>query len=352
MKKITSFLIFCSGAAPSLLSRVPTETSKFVGIGMAVFLTGLFASAAAGYALSLVFSQWGAVWIAAALWGLTIFNLDRFIVSSMRKEGKTGRELLLSLPRVLLAIIISIVIARPLELKIFEKEIDSELVVMRQETLRAQELAIEMRFEKERGALLAEQERWRSRLRAKEQQRDGLIQLAQQEADGTGGSRQKNLGPIYKAKKADADRAQSEYSELLAATNLATDSIGRKLSVIDAAMSQARSTLNGAGLDGLASRLEAFQRFKNKSRAVAWADVFILLLFIAIETSPVIIKLLAPKGPYDDLQWAEEHRHAVVAVEAVAHQSEAIRNTVVNLNDGEKSFANDRLDRLLNRPRV
>jgi tRNA splicing ligase len=34
-----------------------------------------------------------------------------------------------------------------------------------------------------------------------------------------------------------------------------------------------------------------------------------MLLFLAIETAPVIVKLMSSKGPYDDL--LEQHEHAV-----------------------------------------
>src|SRR5690606_32051867 len=130
MRAIISFFWFCSGADAELLKKCPTETSKYTGIGATVFLTGVFAFLSASYALYTVFDNvWSAI-LFGLVWGIMIFNLDRFIVSSMRKERKPHRELLMALPRLILAVLISIVIARPLELKIFEKEIAPELVLM------------------------------------------------------------------------------------------------------------------------------------------------------------------------------------------------------------------------------
>lgn len=85
-----------------------------------------------------------------------IFNRDRFIVSSMRKNGHTQQEWLTALLRILLAIIISIVTAKPLELKIFEKEAESEIAVMIQEDLANQERIVGERFEDGRLQLQAE----------------------------------------------------------------------------------------------------------------------------------------------------------------------------------------------------
>jgi hypothetical protein len=65
------------------------------------------------------------------LWGLMIFNLDRFIVTSTGKgdgtEKITGQEFLNALPRMFLGTIIAITISAPLEIRIFKSEIDLEV---------------------------------------------------------------------------------------------------------------------------------------------------------------------------------------------------------------------------------
>ena len=133
MDKLRHFFWLCSGAHHATLEKSPSESSKYVGIGATIFFTGLFAALAGGYALYTVFDN---VWLAALfglIWGLMIFNLDRYIVSSMRKEGTKSQEFGTAIPRILLALLISIVIAKPLELKIFDKEIRAELNLMEQE---------------------------------------------------------------------------------------------------------------------------------------------------------------------------------------------------------------------------
>jgi hypothetical protein len=62
------------------------------------------------------------------VWSLLIFNLDRFIVSTIRKRDKFTSELLQAIPRIILAVIIAIVISKPLEIKLFEKEINTVLL--------------------------------------------------------------------------------------------------------------------------------------------------------------------------------------------------------------------------------
>src|SRR5690606_24163488 len=53
----------------------------------------------------------------------------RYIVSSISKSGSGNQQILQATPRILLAIMIGIVISRPLELKIFDKEIREKLKV-------------------------------------------------------------------------------------------------------------------------------------------------------------------------------------------------------------------------------
>jgi TfoX/Sxy family transcriptional regulator of competence genes len=83
-------------------------------------------------------------------WWLLIFSLDRFIVSSIKKSSSFFLQLLQAFPRIILAIIIGLVIAMPLELKIFEKEINLQLVKMQNEELienkKTQEAVVSVRF--------------------------------------------------------------------------------------------------------------------------------------------------------------------------------------------------------------
>src|ERR1700749_3618730 len=131
MKKITRFFWFCSGAHIGTLKKYPIEHNKYVGIGATIFFTALFASMSGGYAMYFVFRgsafAFGFAILFGLIWGLAIFNMDRYIVSSINKEGTTNQQILQASPRILLAIMIGIVISRPLELKIFDKEIRQKL---------------------------------------------------------------------------------------------------------------------------------------------------------------------------------------------------------------------------------
>lgn len=344
MKKITEFFLFASGADAELLERCPSEKSKYIGIGGTVFFTGLFAAMAAAYALYTVFDNYFISLSLGLIWGLMIFNLDRFIVSSMRKEERLWRELFTALPRILLAIIISLVIAKPIELKIFAKEIEPELVAMEQEVYASQEAKATMRFEPAIGQLKNEIEKLKKEVAEKTQQRNELVNAAQQEADGTGGSKVKNLGPIYKVKKADADKAEAELIDLTQKNDASIAHLEQQKTILENDLNSTVGSLVHTKLDGPAARMEALDRLTAVSTAMWLAHIFIIVLFLMIESTPILVKLMSRKGPYDSLLHTVEHEFTCKEVESIATTSAETKRRTSSLSGSEQNYVARKLD--------
>ena len=126
---LKQFFIICSGADTDILKKCSIgEQNKYAGIGATVFFTAVMATIAASYALYTVFDTLYSAIFFGLIWGLLIFNLDRYIVSTIKKRDNVIDEIIQASPRILLAVIIAIVISKPLELKIFEKEINQVLL--------------------------------------------------------------------------------------------------------------------------------------------------------------------------------------------------------------------------------
>ncbi|QNL21478.1 DUF4407 domain-containing protein [Hyphobacterium sp. CCMP332] len=344
MQKVKLFFWYCAGANTSLLQKAETDSEKYVGIGATIFFTGVFAALAAAYALHSVFDSWIIASVFGLVWGLMIFNLDRFIVSSMRKKESAFNEFLLATPRIILAILISIVIAKPLELKIFEKEINAELISMNQEVQKGQENFAKEKYLAEKASLDASISGLKSEIQQKEQQRDALREKAQKEADGTGGTMRRNAGPIYKIKKADADRVDAELKNLKE-KNLAliADNYG-KLTQLDSNMQSDLAVLGKAEIGGPAARLEAMDRLSTKSEAIWWANFFIMMLFIVVECAPIFVKLISSKGPYDYLLEAREYGFESAILKDKAYIHSELKKEAEAFNAKEKGFVFDRLD--------
>lgn len=348
MTPLKSFFWYCSGSNTQLLEKCPSDGSKYVSIGASVFFTGLFAMLASGYAIfTFTSSYWSAI-LVGVLWGLMIFNLDRFIVSSMRKTGNKRNEFMMALPRIILAILISVVIARPLELKIFEREIETELTIINTEIKDSQIEQLRLKTNKEVALLQKENEAIALLTSQKEISRDNLREIARQEADGTGGSMKRNAGPIYKIKKADADKAELELSSLrtqndkiITANLLGIDSIRTRLITQIVKLEEPNFT-------GFAARLEALDRISAKSTAIWMANWFIILLFIAIETAPVFVKLISYKGPYDHLLAQEEHKYEIKWLEFVSKANKVTRKKAQLADEEEEEYVNEQLRTRLN----
>ncbi len=328
MKTLEQFFLFCAGADQSVLAQCPTDRNKYMGIGATIFFTGLLAFFSSGYALYTVFESWWAAVAFGLVWGLMIFNLDRYIVMSMKSNGRWWRDLGVALPRIALAVLLALVISKPLEMKIFEKEIQSELVQMEQEVFKDQEDRVKVRFDADLAEQHSQIDTWKAEISAKAALRDTLVRMAAQEADGTGGSGKRNLGPIYKAKKADADKAAEELTALI---NLYQPRIQEKEAAILALQTTVQTevkSLERSRYNGLAARMEALDRLSAKSRAILLASLFITLLFIAIETAPIVVKLISYRSPYDYLLHDLEHVFETENLEKVSLRTNAVRNKV------------------------
>ncbi len=326
MTRLKNFFLFCSGVDHSILEKCPTDENKYMGIGATVFFTGVLAFFSAGYALFTVFDSYIFAVIFGLVWGLMIFNLDRYIVMSMKSVGKWWRDWMVAAPRLALAVLLAIVISKPLELKIFEKEINAELVQMEQEVFKNQEDLVKIRYLPQIESHKSEVVFLKKEIVEKTAQRDTLMQMALAEADGTGGSQIRNMGPIYRAKKADADKAQVEL-ESLKATNLPL--IAEKENTIkelELATQNDIANLERTAYGGMAARMEALSRLGQESQAIFFASIFIMLLFVAIETAPIFVKLISHRSPYDYVL----HEHEYVYEMANKEKTTILTNQVKN----------------------
>ncbi|MBT8281606.1 MAG: DUF4407 domain-containing protein [Muriicola sp.] len=326
---IQRFFILCSGADASILETCsPGERNKYAGIGATVFFTAVMAFLAAGYALYTVFDNVYTALGFGLVWGLLIFNLDRFIVSTIKKRNSFKSEFLQATPRLLLAVIIAVVISKPLEMKIFEKEIDQVLLEQKNELTLANKEQIAQQY----SPLVADMEQdivlLKEEVATKEAETNALYDTYISEAEGRAGTMLLGKGPVYKEKREKHDAALLELRELK------TDNAER-IAAIEGQISKLNTEYEAAvvnsqpiidGFDGLMARINALGE-------LAWfPSFFIFLLFLAIETAPIVVKLLAPKGPYD-FKLEEEESTVEAWVTQKVSQRQHIMATDAVLNE-------------------
>lgn len=120
------------GGEPAVLNKVGgKERRKYAAMGFVLLSTSVMGGISAAFAMRMALKAplAGAV-VLGVVWGLVILNLDRMLVLTMGTERSLRRNIALAIPRVLLAAVIGTVIATPITLATFGKEIASEVQVM------------------------------------------------------------------------------------------------------------------------------------------------------------------------------------------------------------------------------
>lgn len=141
-------LWWCAGVDTEIIEKCPHEWAKYASMGATILFTGALAALAGGYALYTVFRSGEvdthgsipldttALCAAIAfgiLWGMIIFNLDRYIITSFKKsDADSGlvrfrKDFLHALPRIVLAVIIALTISKPIEVKLFENRLSQQI---------------------------------------------------------------------------------------------------------------------------------------------------------------------------------------------------------------------------------
>ncbi|CAM1367947.1 conserved membrane hypothetical protein [Tenacibaculum sediminilitoris] len=323
------FFLLCSGADLDLLEKCANgEQNKYVGIGATVFFTALMATIASTYALYTVFDNIYSAVFFGIIWGLLIFNLDRFIVSTIKKRESKKKEIIQVLPRLLLAMIIAVVISKPLELKIFEKEINQVLLTEKNQMTLDNKTQIAQQFIPEIAKINSEISSLKKEITTKENEVNTLYETYIAEAEGRKGTKLIGKGPVYKEKREKHDVALQELTQLK--TNN-SEKIKAKEETIaslkkDQKLKETQTQSIISNFDGLMARVNALNK-------LPWLpSFFIFLLFLAIETAPIFAKLISSKSEYD--YKLENHESSVKTwIQQQVHQREAILQTDKDLNN-------------------
>lgn len=326
---LQNFFILCSGADSAILKTCSKgEQNKYAGIGATVFFTAVMAFIAGSYALYTVFDSVYTAVFFGLIWGLLIFNLDRFIVSTIKKRNSFRSELLQASPRIVLAIIIAVVISKPLEMKIFEKEINQVLLEQKNELTLANKQQLAEQYTPTVEKLNQDISGLKTEIITKEAETNALYDTYISEAEGRAGTLLLGKGPVYAEKREKHDAALAELQALKQTNSQKIAQIETQITTLNTEYAEVVKNSQPIidGFDGLMARINALGE-------LPWfPSFFIFLLFLAIETSPIIAKLLAPKGEYD-LKLEDEESAIKTWVMQKVLQREKILATDTSLNE-------------------
>lgn len=323
------FLWWCAGAHAPTLADFPTEYPKYDTLGGVLLATFALASLSAGYALFTIFGQFSWAIGFGLLWGMIIFNFDRFMVSTIRKYGiSAGKQWRMAIPRIVLAFLIGLTIARPLELKLFEKEINVKVAANLTQKVKRYNLQVDSIYQTINGPVELEIARLTLRRKTMEDTLLHLQQAYMQEADGTGGSGKRGIESITLLKKAAYTQTALQFALEF---NQLDSSLQAKRTILATSKTQldqdktafAASARNNIGF---LERNKALQDLSNEEPSVRLANLLISLLIIILEIAPILAKLLIPIGPYDLALARQELVPMTTLEKTILQEQQAARN--------------------------
>jgi len=339
---MSEIMLWLSGVDRDALSHCERERNKFVAMGGTVLTTAALATLAATFTIhEFLHAPLFFAVILGLGWGFAIMNLDRWLLVSIRRQDSTWKTIGMATPRVLLAVLIGAVIAHPLVLRVFDKEISAQATRDKaqslsdgREEIREQYVAIPA-LDQEAKALRAELtdvDSGAAVVGAPEyQEADGELQQLEKKAanaqhaalcelDGRCGTDRRGAGPAYDEKKRVADElaaqvaAQRARVEAIRGRLLETESRQadrtrqsqqRNVAGVEAKLRQLKQDRKKAlvelkdeynGPIGLLDRVEALDNLTWERPSMLGIEILLFLFILAIDTMPAITKVLMSVG--------------------------------------------------------
>ena len=315
---ITKVFWWLAGADPKILGHSPySDHVKYFGLGGIVLATGILAALSGGYAFYIVFSQatmegwvqgsvhWSSLLQASffgLVWGLIILNLDRFIISSSGIGDGSGniskRTLIHASPRIFMAVVLSIVIAAPLELRIFESEIEAELFKVQKEQLLVLNQITDTEYEQRLDEVAVR----RGNLEKSISELEGLIkaqEIKYQEEIAGRVSGIPGAGSAAKSIRIYLDQVLSpELEQLRAKNETVIANLWNQTDSLKAEKKEAYA-LNKTQVQKMGGLL---QRLTITHEIAGWKLTWLIrLIFIVIETAPILFKMMMRNEVYEAL---------------------------------------------------
>jgi hypothetical protein len=305
---IMKLLWKAAGADEYVLSRgTYSDQVKYACLGGIVVATGFMAALAGGYAFYTIFEPKGdanevGTDIATAMksvvfgliWGLIIFNIDRFIVAATGKgdgtEKITASEFSNAIPRIIMGLVIAITISKPMEIRMFKSEIDVKLKEKQIEQRTTYIAKIDANYK----PLIKEREKEINVFEDKINTIEATILDLQNRINyeiQNGGC---------KGKCEENKRQQKKWENKLDEIKINPDLLFNRKElkgIYDRrAKEYSMADSSSNGLDGLLERIKLAHEV-----AGFWISFFITLLFVVIELTPIFFKMMLIKSPYDYL---------------------------------------------------
>jgi hypothetical protein len=344
-------LRLATGVREDIMAHVPSERARYTSMGGVVAGTAVMAMLSMATALYWVFGGFQAfIPVAVVVWGIFIFSLDRWLMSSTT-VGDTGKVWRKLLPRLVLSIALGVILAEPLLLAVYNTAITERIAKDRQQELTVRESNLRIcnpipgteeatkpaanedrcnsfrlsfggdspaALQSELVELSKQATALKAIVDADAKKYAELQQLARQECNGDSGSgltgrpgvgfncnRLRNEADQYRADhKIDenAKKLSDLNTRITALTNqLGTARNGYNTLINDAIEKDLAEVRGRQGRVGILERFRALDHLVSENAYVHVTLWAIRLFFIIVDALPVILKVLNGNTSYDRL---------------------------------------------------
>ncbi|MBE9142238.1 DUF4407 domain-containing protein [Planktothrix mougeotii] len=302
----------CAGANEEILKKeqCATDRAKYASIGAIVLFISTLASFSMGYAIFVVFENIILSVVLGLLWGWGIRSLDRLFIISIKKKYRANFgeylvgsvvQTITALPRLGLALVLGLVISKPLEIQIFNKELEAEIAKVNEVEIKNLRKKL---YDDEMRALDIEKKRLENDIKLENEKRDKAHNEYICETRGTCGTGKPNEGPVALEIKKEVKRIDENIAKLGRQQQEVQQKIDEANNRLNKKIQQLKSKDDGA--DGLLKRIKTLENLGRVDPDIANINFFVTLIFILLETSPIFVKILSGYGPYDAIIEREE----------------------------------------------
>jgi hypothetical protein len=335
-----------AGVDEALLDRVPQERARYTALGGVVIGTALIASFSMFFAITEALGKpSGWIVIPTVIWGLFIFNFDRWLISSamgLRWHRRYGTLIM----RVLMAVLFGVIIAEPLVLRVFQTAIVKNIQDQRTADLDALQSKLVscnpetnvpggkvppgcagyvLTFPSTPGSVAgqlalkrSDEAKLSAEVATDTKQLASLNDQARMECvgiSGPGRTGQRGVGPNCKRLRAEADAYAKAHPIAKETAALAT--LQTQISTLEAQVTTAQGDFEKQRTDliaarlaaershqgsiGILERMGALSKLAHSSTTLFIGVWAVRLLFILIDCMPILVKFFGGITTYDRL---------------------------------------------------
>ena len=332
MRAFTDWLIRVAGPDPADLRDNELERTRYTVMGMAVCITAMFATGAVPAALSLATGRFRPIFLLfGALWGLFVFNLDRWVVSttdykSLRLDQRVTwtenvtfwfRRVALLVIRLAIAVLIGLSISEPIIMLVYGTEIDVQ--ISKDQAAERARAAVLVNRDPQYAIQLASFAQVLTQATTTRKQDETAVNNANSALDaeeaGHGGTFLVGLGPRSAERRADLNNANKVLASANAAFATARRAYDHELTEISHEKA-AELKLRDKAIDatpGLLDRETALSELAHEYPTVNDARWVLRGLILLMDVAPVLLKVASPVTAYDRIVRTRSIRQVAAA---------------------------------------